>query len=217
MLLIHEPERPGQFDWWSDHAEVYGPVLDVIDELKKSGAVKYSGLGGTTVYEMARLVRTSKFDVVLTAFNYSLLWREAEEVIAAAKEQNMGVIVGSPLQQGSLARRYDEEMQSGASWISPARRRQFQALYDLLDEIQMPIAEVAVRFVLSNPDVSTVLMGARSASEVESNVASIEKGALPEDISSRLDEIAAIVPFRPYEEPMNLPFGREYYGPAIAR
>jgi aryl-alcohol dehydrogenase-like predicted oxidoreductase len=217
VLFIHEPERPGQYDWWSNHEEVEGPVLEVIDELKKSGVVKYSGLGGTTVYEMARLVRTGKFDVVLTAFNYSLLWREAEEVLRAAKEHDMGIVVGSPLQQGSLAQRYDEEINNGASWISPARRAQYQALYDFLDEINLPLAEVAIRFVISNPDISTVLMGARSASEVENNVASVEKGALSEDVLRRLDEIAAMVPFRPYEEPMNLPFGRKYYGPATAR
>ena len=79
ILYIHEPDRPPQqyFDWWSDPENFCGPVLDVLDELKKSGVIRYTGLGGTSAYQMARLVRTGKFDVVLTAFNYSLLWREA--------------------------------------------------------------------------------------------------------------------------------------------
>jgi hypothetical protein len=59
-------------------------------------------------------------------------------------------------------------------------------------------------------------MGARSEREVEQNVASIEKGPLPADVLARLDEIAAMVPFRPFEEPFGLPFGRTYYGPGIA-
>ena len=217
ILMIHEPDRPGQYDWWSDPAEVHGPVLEVLDELKKSGVIKATGLGGTTVYEMARLVRTGKFDVVLTAFNYSLLWREAETVIAAARDLEMGIVIGSPLQQGALARRYDAEIKDGAPWISPQRRAQYQALYKYLDEIDLPIAEVAIRFVISNPAVSCVLMGARSAEEVESNVASVDKGALPAEVIRRLDKIASLVPFRPYEEPMNLPFGRDYWGPAGAR
>ena len=43
-----------------------------------------------------------------------------------------------------------------------------------------------------------------------------EKGPLPEDVASRLDEIAAMLPHRPYEEPMILPFGKSYHGPGIA-
>ena len=87
-----------------------------------------------------------------------------------------------------------------------ARRAQFQALYAYLDEINLPIAEAGLRFVLSNPDVHCVLMGARSAEEVESNVASVKKGPLTQEVLKRLDAIAAMVPFHPYEEPFNLPF-----------
>jgi hypothetical protein len=36
-------------------------------------------------------------------------------------------------------------------------------------------------------------------------------------VLKRLDEIAAMVPFRPFEEPFGLPFTREYWGPATAR
>jgi aryl-alcohol dehydrogenase-like predicted oxidoreductase len=104
-----------------------------------------------------------------------------------------------------------------ARWLSPPRRRQLQALYAFLDEINLPIAEVGLRFVISNPHISCVLMGARSPQEVEQNVAAVEKGPLPADVLARLDEIAAMVPFRPFEEPSVLPFGRSYKGPGGAR
>jgi aryl-alcohol dehydrogenase-like predicted oxidoreductase len=216
MLLIHEPDRPGQYDWWGDPETFYGPVLDVLDELKRDGVIGYTGLGGTTAYELAHIIRTGRFDVVLTAFNYSLLWREAErEVLPAAKEQNMGIIIGSPLQQGALARRYDE-VYDGARWLSSPRREQFMALYDFVEALGIPLPELALRFVISNTDISCVLMGARSEQEVTQNVASVEKGPLPADVLARLDDIAAMVPFRPFEEPFGLPFGRKYYGPGIA-
>jgi len=217
ILMIHEPDRPGQYDWWTDHDSFQGPVLEVIDELKKSGKIKYSGLGGTTVYEMTRLIESGKFDVVLTAFNYSLLWREAERfVLPAAKAQNMGIVVGSPLQQGALARRFDDEVNGGAHWLSTPRRAQYKKLYALCDEIEMPIAELAIRFIISNPDISTVLMGARSPEEVEKNVESVAKGALDSEILERVNEIAATVPFRPYEEPFSMQFGTNYHGPGTA-
>jgi aryl-alcohol dehydrogenase-like predicted oxidoreductase len=222
ILMIHEPDRPGQYNWWTDPVHIDGPVMDVLADLKRQGIVRFIGLGGTTAYELPHIIRTGRFDVVLTAFNYSLLWREAvREVIPAARQQGMGIIVGSPLQQGALARRYDEQVrgdpQSSARWFSSPRRAQYIALYDFLDELGMPIAEAGLRFVISNPDISCTLMGARSREEVEQNVQAVEKGPLPPDVLQRLDEIAAMVPFRPFEEPFGLPFGRDYWGPGMAR
>lgn len=218
ILMIHEPDRPGQYDWWSDKERYDGPVMGVLEDLKRQGIIRFTGLGGTTAYELPPIIRTGRFDVVLTAFNYSLLWREAEiEVLPAAREQGVGIIVGSPLQQGALARRYDEEVRYGARWLSKPRREQYIALYDYLDEIGLSLPEAGLRFVLSNPDVSCVLMGARSEEEVEQNVAAVEKGPLPQEVLERLDAIAAMVPFRPFEEPFGLPFWRRYYGPGMAR
>ncbi len=214
VLFIHEPERPGQYDWWTDEFRVEGPVMELFESLKSEGVIRFTGIAGTTAYELARLARSGKFDVVLAAFNYDLLWREAElSVLPAAKEMGMGVVIGSPLHQGTLSRRYDAELREGVPWLNPLRRAQMLELYDYLEEIGLPIAEAALRFVVSNPDVSCTLMGARSVEEVELNVAAVEKGPLPVEVLSRLDEIAGRLPFRPFEEPAVLRFDREHRGP----
>jgi aryl-alcohol dehydrogenase-like predicted oxidoreductase len=219
ILMIHEPDRPDQYDWFTDHERFHGPVCELLNELKSEGIIRFTGLGGTTAYELPHIIATGRYDVVLTAFNYSLLWQEALiEVIPAARKQGMGIIIGSPLQQGALARRYDEEVNHGARWLSSPRRAQYKHLYALLDEINMLLPELALRFVISNPDISTVLMGARSVVEVEENVRAVEAGPLPADILARVQEIAAMVPFRPFEEPFSLPFGKpERSGPGWAR
>ncbi|NLV74285.1 MAG: aldo/keto reductase [Chloroflexi bacterium] len=217
LLMIHEPDRPRQYDWWTDKRAYTGPVLDFLRDLKASGTVKAIGLGGTTAYEIVPIIETGAFDVLLTAFNYSLLWREAEiQVLPAAIAQGMGIIIGSPLQQGALAARYDQEIASGAAWLSKPRREQYRALYRLLDELGMSITDVAMRFVISNPHITTTLSGVRSVEELDRNIAAIEQGPLPPKILGKLDEIAAMVPFRPFEEPFGLPFGREYWGPGPA-
>lgn len=214
VLMIHEPDRPGQYGWWSDGDAVEGPVLELLDELKREGTVRFTGLGGTTAYELARLCATGKFDVVLTAFNYSVLWREAEiEVLPAAREHDMGIVIGSPLQQGALASRHDEEIARGARWLSAPRRQQYRELYALLDEAGLGVAEAALRFVLSNPNVCCALTGMRSADEVERNARAVAAGPLPQDVLAELQEIAARVPFRPFDEPPCLPFGAAYTGP----
>ena len=214
VLLIHEPERPGQYDWWSDWARFDGPVNAVVADLQAAGKVRFSGLGGTTAYELAPIMATGRYDVVQSAFNYTLLWREALwAVFPEAARQRMGLIIGSPLEQGALARRYDEAVAHGARWLSPPRREQLRRLYALLDDLGLPLPEVALRFVLSHPQVSLTLTGARSIEEVELNVRAAEAGPLPPDVLARLQEIADLVPFRPTGEPAVLPFGRPYQGP----
>ena len=210
ILMIHEPDRPGEYDWWTDRDNYTGPVTDLMAELKEKGIIKFTGLGGTTAHELGPIIRTGQFDVVLTAFNYSLLWREAEiDIFPACKEVGAGIVSASPLQQGGLVGRFDEEVASGALWMSKPRRQQYKALYAYLDEIGMDIIECAIRFVLSNPDVDCLMNGARDFAQLEQNVAAFEKGPLPADILARLADIHAMVPFRPFEEP----FGIYFTGP----
>ena len=57
ILFIHEPDRPGQYDWWTDD-EFYGPVRELLDDLKAEGLIRFTGLGGTTAYELPRIMAT---------------------------------------------------------------------------------------------------------------------------------------------------------------
>ncbi|MFL7807896.1 MAG: aldo/keto reductase [Anaerolineae bacterium] len=217
ILMIHEPDRPGQYDWFPDWEHFHGPVCELLDELKAEGIIRFTGLGGTTVYTLPHIIATGAYDVVLTAFNYSLLWQEATiAVLPEAVRQGMGIVIGSPLQQGALARPYTEEVEHGARWLSPPRRAQFVRLYAFVQDLGMSLPELALRFVISNPAISTTLMGARSVEEVEQNVRSVENGPLPEDVLAEIAAIAAMVPFRPFEEPFGLPFNRPYKGPGHA-
>ncbi|MFN2158218.1 MAG: aldo/keto reductase, partial [Anaerolineae bacterium] len=217
ILMIHEPDRPGQYDWFPDWEHFHGPVCELLDELKAEGIIRFTGLGGTTAYTLPHIIATGAYDVVLTAFNYSLLWQEATiAVLPEAVRQGMGIVIGSPLQQGALARPYTEEVEHGARWLSPPRRAQFVRLYAFVQDLGMSLPELALRFVISNPAISTTLMGARSVEEVEQIVRSVEKGPLPEDVLAEIAAIAAMVPFRPFEEPFGLPFNRPYKGPGHA-
>jgi aryl-alcohol dehydrogenase-like predicted oxidoreductase len=221
ILYIHEPDRGGQYDWFDSWDSFHGPVCEVLADLKQRGLIRYTGLGGTTVYQMARIIEKADYDVVLTAFNYSLIFREAENsVIPAAKAKGMGIVAGSPLQQGWLAERFDEIIRTRPpAWLAPQRADQLLRLYDFSDRVDIPLPELALRFVLSHPHIHTVLSGSRSPEEVEFNVRAAQKGPLPPDTLAELDEIAALVPFRPFEEPFGAAFRNpeNYHGPGMAR
>ena len=86
----------------------------------------------------------------------------------------------------------------------------------MLDETGFELPELCLRFALSNPLISTIPIGCKTVEHLETSVAAAAKGPLPTDILERLDEIAAMLPHRPFEEPMILPLGKPYYGPGIA-
>lgn len=217
ILLIHEPDRPQQYPWWTSYDPLDGPVLDLIDQLKKSGKILHAGLAGTTTSEMSSLICSDRFEIVLTAFNYNALFREsAQEVIPAAARRGMGIIAGSVYGQGFLGRRFDQHLTARPFWMSELRRQQFLAFYKLLDEAGMQITEMCLRFAIGNPDLSTVLIGAKTMEQLETSLRFATAGPLPADILTRLDEIAAMLPGRPFEEPMILPFGKDYQGPGMA-
>jgi len=221
ILFIHEPDRGGQYDWYDSWDTFHGPVCDVLEDLKQRGVIRYTGLGGTTVYQMARIIERANYDVLLTAFNYSIIFREAGlALIPAARARGMGIVAGSPLQQGWLARRYDHYIQNDPpAWLAPQRARQLLRLYEFSDQVGLPLPELALRFVLSNPAIDTVLSGARSVQEVEQNVRAAQAGPLPPEVLAELEEIGAMVPFRPFEEPFGAIFdqNRTYHGPGPAR
>lgn len=124
ILMIHEPDRVREYNWWTDELNYEGPVLEAIDEMKKAGMIKFSGLGGTTAHELARVCDSGKFDVVLTAYNYSLLWREAQyEIFQAAKRHHMGVVCGSPAPAGRFGRplRRRDQPRRAVDQRTPAR------------------------------------------------------------------------------------------------
>jgi len=218
IMMIHEPDRPGQFDWYDDDISFHGPVVELLQELKDDGVIRYTGIGGTAVYELARLCDTGAYDVVLTAFNSSPLWRDAlTTVIPAANRHNMGVFMASPTQQGWLVKKY-EEVYNGARWLAPQRREQLKALYNLVDEIDMELPVLCLRWALDVDGVSTVLTGPRNVEQLEQNFKAVEQGPLPADIAARLDEIYAMCPHKPFEEPGGCRLERGgYWGPGPLR
>lgn len=219
VLFIHEPDRPQQHDWWTDAERVIGPVVDEMAALERDGLVRFIGLAGTTVTELAHLVRAAQFDVVLTAFNCSPLFREAEaELIPNARAKGMGVVLGSVLHQGALGRRFDDVVRRKPIWLSTARQKQLLDFYRLLDEAGLDIVECALRWALHRRAGDTVLIGPKTPRQVEAAIRATALGPLPADVETRLDELAAELPNRPFEEPMIPPFvaPERYSGPGMA-
>ena len=223
VLLLCDPDRPGQFDWWDDRDSWYGPASEYLIRVKEEHLAAATGLHGTTAYELAALSATGAYDVVITDLNYSLLWREARiSLLPEAEKQHMGVVLASTRQRGWLSARYDEEIQRQCGWISPPRRHQLSQLYSLLDRTGITIPALALRWALAASPTRAVLINPDSIEQLEHDVSAAEEEPLAGNIIEEIDRIAGLVPFRPFEEPaacgLDMPyFDRNFTWPGNLR
>lgn len=137
-----------------------------IDEMKKAkeeGLIKHIGFScHDTPANMIKLLDTGLFESMI--LQYNLLNTINEKVIAHAKANGIGIIVMGPVGGGRLA--------------APS-----QSLMKMIEKPVASTAELALRFVLSNPNVSAALSGMNTIQMSEENVAtaSIEKPLSPEE------------------------------------
>ncbi|HZG83382.1 aldo/keto reductase [Paenibacillus sp.] len=193
IVMVHEPEWK---QWGLDPDTGDGVILTTLERLKKEGVIGAIGMGGGHLDVMTRLAETGRFDVLLTFMHYDLAVQDAKErLLPAAKKHDMGVILGGPFRQGALAvkqeARIAEMRRTGEyPWgFNEEVVRKIDHIYKLADETGIPLAEMGVRYLLSDPQVSTVIPGPRKVEELESNLEAARKGPLPEDVLEQIRKI----------------------------
>jgi len=159
VVYLHDPD---------DHAdEAFREGYPALEKLRSEGVVGAIGAGMNQAGMLTRFVRETDVDVVLCAGRYTLLDQSAlTELLPAAVERGVSVVIGGAFNSGLLA-----DPRPGATY------NYAQAPGDLLDRA-LRMREVAERhgiglraaalaFCAAHPAVASVLVGARSAAEVE--------------------------------------------------
>ena len=191
MMLLHEAEREWQMNFETGDCV----AMKVLEDLKRQGVVKYIGASSWDCSALAKLINTGRMDVVMVAGGISLLDRHIfDELIPAAQKYDVGVIAGASLGQNmpGLVIKNREALtalqQSGdAKQMDLASK--LSKLYDLSDEQGMSMVEMAIRYVLSWPEIHTQTMGARCMEHIVDNIKSAEKGALSPEIVKHINAI----------------------------
>lgn len=153
-------------------------VLQVLEDLKQQGKIRY--LGVSTYGEEAPLaaIRSGAYDTI--QIPYSLLdQRMANRVLPAAHEADVGVIIRSALLKGALTSKGTHLPQSLRPLYEKAKEFQF-----LVRGRNQTLVQAALRFALSDFRVSTVLVGTGKIEHLE-EAASVSDGhpLPPEDLS----------------------------------
>ncbi|GHJ13992.1 MULTISPECIES: aldo/keto reductase family protein [unclassified Micromonospora] len=164
-------------------------TMEAFADVVHAGKAHYIGVSEWTAAQLREahaLARELRIPLVSSQPQYSMLWRVIEaEVIPASEELGIGQIVWSPMAQGVLSGKYlpgqpppagsratDEK--SGANfiarWMSDEVLTRVQQLKPLAEQAGLTMAQLAVAWVLQNPNVSSAIIGASRPEQVHDNV-----------------------------------------------
>jgi aryl-alcohol dehydrogenase-like predicted oxidoreductase len=181
-----------QFHVWNDEWLGRGSWLEGIQALRDEGRIRFFGVSLNDLQPSngVRLVETGAVDTVQVIYN---VFEQApeDELFAACERNDVGVIARVPLDEGGLTGTvkagttfpdgdFRNEYFSGENSVERTGARAQAIVEDLgLQDGELP--EVALRYVLSHPAVSTVIPGMRSVRNAERNSAIGDGQGLPEE------------------------------------
>ena len=183
LLQIHEAEQAG----W-DGIFGTGRTLETLLEIQEQGLIQYIGLTGSDLKLMRDVLKASDvFVSVITFLKYDLLTQAAKKILVpTAAERDVAVITASPLHAGLLGSKRELWTQSG----------RFADLHDKLEQVEAlltdqseDITHIALRYLLSDPDVSILLSGVASIEELETSVSVADGHHLPPELIAQIEGI----------------------------
>jgi aryl-alcohol dehydrogenase-like predicted oxidoreductase len=186
-----------QFHVWDDGWAEEADFRKTVEKLKRDGIVHWFGLS-LNRWEPAngiRALRTGLVDVVQVIYN---IFDQApeDELFPACRELDVGVIARVPLDEGSLGGKMTLETRFPESdwrarYFGPENLKATIPRVERLKEIVpagMTLPEMALRFILANPDVSTTIVGMRKAEHVRGNIATSDAPRLEAELWAELKE-----------------------------
>lgn len=185
-------------------------TLEALDTLVKQGKVRYIGCSNLAAWHIMKAMGISARDhlskfVSLQAY-YTVAGRDLEREIAPMLlDQNMGLMVWSPLAGGLLSGKYSRNTET-----KEGRRVNFdfppvnkEKAYDIIDvmqnmanEKQVTVAQIALAWLLHQPVVTSVIVGANKTEQLADNLKSVDV-ELTDDELTQLDDISKLAPEYP--------------------
>ncbi len=181
-------------------------TMRAFDDLVRAGKVHYIGVSEWTADQIADALRIAGemgFDrIVSSQPQYSMLWRVIEaEVVPLCEKEGIGQIVWSPIAQGVLTGKYRPGAEppagtraadpTGASfvrrWLRDEVLERVERLRPIADDAGLSMAQLAIAWVLQNPNVSAAIIGATRPEQVTENVVATGVRLEPE-LLARIDD-----------------------------
>jgi len=184
-----------QLHVWEDDWLDSGELQQTVAELKRDGSIRAFGisLNRWEPWNGVKAVRSGLVDSVQVIYNVFDQAPE-DELFPACREHGVAVVARVPFDEGTLTGTLtrDTKWPAGdwrSSYFVPENLESSVARAEALRPLVpagCTMAEMALRFILSNQDVSTVIPGMRRAANVESNLGASAAGPLPPELIAQL-------------------------------
>ena len=185
-----------QFHVWQDEWLGEGDWQEAVEDLKREGKIRHFGvsINDHQPANAIKLIESGLVDTVQVIYNVFDQSPE-DELLPACLEHGVGVIVRVPFDEGALTGAITPETKFDEGdfrndYFRDDRKQQVQervrAIVSELRVTEDEIAEIALRYILSHPAVSTVIPGMRSVRNVERNTAMGDGEGLPRDQVQKL-------------------------------
>jgi aryl-alcohol dehydrogenase (NADP+) len=197
-----------QIHAWDHHTPI-DETLSVMDDLVRSGKVRYVGCSNVLAYQLARAIGRSEtlglHKFVSVQPRYNLLFRQNErELFPLCAEDAVAVIPYNPLAGGFLTGKHSRgEPTAGTRFTLGFAAERYQSRYwhdhmfDIVDvmkemaiETGVSLATLAVQWVLANPVITSPIIGASQPDQLPDAIAAVGAPLDPE-VKVRLDALTA--------------------------
>jgi aryl-alcohol dehydrogenase-like predicted oxidoreductase len=193
-------------------------VVSTLNDLVRAGKIRHYGFSNTPAWYLARALtlaeKEGKERLVALQLEYSLVERGIErEHIPAAQELGLGITPWSPLAGGFLTGKYRRQGDTGegegrleiTKAVPNAGFQRFternwkilDVLLGVAKQINRPPVQVALNWTITQPGITSTIVGASKLAQLEDNLRSSEF-EIPAELRSRLDEVSALEPVQPY-------------------
>ena len=186
-----------QYHTWEDKWLDDARTVHTIEQLRDSGKVRAVGisLNRWEPWNGIRAVKSGLVDAVQVIYNI-FDQNPEDELFPACRAHDVGVIARVPFDEGSLTGTLTAE----SKWPKEDWRSTYFVPENLSSSVEhadalkplvpadSSLPEMALRFILNNPDVSTIIPGMRKIRNVEANISASDQGPLPAALHSELQK-----------------------------
>ncbi len=162
--------------------ERWTEFLDAFETLQKAGKIRVFGVS-TNEFDLIRHFN-ERGNLASVQVNYNLLDRNAErEILPYCRQHGIAFIARGPLAMGKLTGKYTRDSRFDpndirSKWLEGDARKTFFEQMDTVERLRpvaaragLTMAQLALGYVLSHPDVSVLIPGAKNRAQLEQNVA----------------------------------------------
>jgi aryl-alcohol dehydrogenase-like predicted oxidoreductase len=192
--------------YWMHCWDKFTPIeetMRALDDLVRSGKVRYIGFSDTPAWKVAEAQVTARFKgwapLIALQIEYSLLERTVEgDLTPMALEMGLGVTPWSPLKSGVLSGKYTREnagkvQADRGPWVHGALNEKAYSVVDELIKVARALettpARVALAWVQSQRGVTSTILGARTIAQLDDNLSALDVQLKPEHLAA-LDAVS---------------------------